>query len=346
MKFQAYRPAVQKSLETYIKERLKAPSELPWQRDVLERLMTFAAAGKLLRGSLVCYSYDLCSGGASLPATVLDTAVALELAHASLLVHDDIIDQDELRRGQPALHRQYSQLSGQAAPAGTHLGESLALCAGDMILLMAFELLGSIQSPVQLSDSLARELVSVCAGQMQDVYLTARPGPPSKRAIYAMMQAKSAGYSVAWPLLAGSRLAGQSATMQRRWYDLGTAAGTLFQIRDDELGVFGSIARLGKPVGSDIREGKQTLLRYYLWRSARAQERQQLSKIFGNPRASVADIDLVRQAMQHHQVSARLQADIERLKRDADRHIDQLRLSPTLKRELRQLVEFCAEREG
>jgi geranylgeranyl diphosphate synthase type I len=180
---------------------------------------------------------------------------------------------------------------------------------------------------------------------MQDVYLAASAGAPNKSAIYQVMRAKSASYSVAWPLRAGAILAGQSAVVQQRIYALGIAVGTLFQIRDDELGTFGSAAKLGKPVDSDIREGKKTLLYYYLWRAATAAERRRLHKIFGNPEANAGDILTVHRLLRQYRVRLRLQEDIDQLKHSAMRQIDQLNVPVAAQRELQQLVEFCAQRE-
>jgi geranylgeranyl diphosphate synthase, type I len=338
-----YRPLVRDRLLAHIRRFGRGSDpRLGWQTDVAERLMGFATAGKLLRGCLACYSFTLCSGKTRPPAAVLDTAAALELSHAALLIHDDIIDQDDLRRGQPAMHRQYRRLfMGEAA---VHLGDSLALVAGDMTLLLAFDLLGDVGEP--LGSLLARELVTVCAGQMQDAYMAGASRQPTKREIYALMEAKSAGYSVAFPLKAGAVLAGQAAVTQRRWYVFGLTVGTMFQIRDDELGIFGNATKLGKPVGADIREGKKTLLHYYWWQAAGAAERRQLGVIFGNPKASKADIAAAQQAMRRHDIPGRLQRDLDRLERRAARQIDRLDVTPVGRKELRQLIAFCAQREA
>lgn len=339
---QSYKPIVLKSLRAYLEHHIQNHAgSLAWERDVAERLMTFATTGKLLRGSLVCYSYEVC-GGKSLPASVLNAAIALELSHAALLIHDDIIDQDDRRRGRPAIHYQYRQLF-RPQPMPAHPGNSMGICAGDMTLLMAFEALGTAAN--SLSALLARELMTVCAGQMQDVYATGSAERLTKRQIYALMQAKSAGYSVALPLMAGAVLAGRPATLQRQLYALGVAAGTMFQIRDDELGVLGQTDKLGKPVGADIREGKQTLLYYYLWQAVDLKERRRLAVIFGNPKASRTDIAAVQQMLLHYKIPDRLQTDLDRLERTASRHIRQLRLPQTRKQELHQLVQFCAKRE-
>lgn len=350
----AYRPLVLAGIESFIKRRHKQlPGGLDWQADILERLHNFTGAGKLLRGSLVCYSYAIChesQPAATLPGVVLNTAVAIELIHATLLIHDDVIDRDDLRRGQPAIHRQYSDLAAaRHLPEAPRLGENLALCAGDMILFMAFELLASAQaesggSPV-LSELFVRELTTVCAGQMQDIYLGALAKPPAKRDIYAVMRAKTAAYSVALPLAAGAILAGRPIAARKQLYAVGLAAGTMFQIRDDELGALGRSANIGKPVGSDIREGKKTLLYYYLWQAAGSGERRKLTNIFGNPEAAPHDIAYVQQALRRYHVPARLQADIEQLERTAARHIDQLKLGQPAKAELLRLARFCAARK-
>jgi geranylgeranyl diphosphate synthase type I len=347
----AYRPLVLEGLESFISKRRQLLGGLTWSADVIDRLDKFTGGGKLLRGSLICYSYALCGDGSetSIPPPVLNAATAIELIHAGLLMHDDIIDQDDLRRGQPAIHQQYRVLAGrQYLAEPSRLGENLGLCAGDMVLFLAFELLASAQSAAggtALSELFVRELATVCAGQMQDIYLGASSKPSTKTDVYAVMRAKTATYSVALPLAAGAILAGQTAAMRRQLYAVGMAAGTMFQIRDDELGALGRSAEIGKPVGSDIREGKKTLLYYYLWRSVNAAERQRLQAIFGNQDADPADIAYVQKSMRRHNVPARLKEDIAKLDQTASSHINQLALVPKAKTELRQLVKFCAARK-
>lgn len=334
---ETYRPLVAAGLRRFIKRH--QASGPAWEKDVMERLSGFVTSGKLMRGCLVCYSYKLC-GGSDLPEAVINAAVAIELMHCGLLVHDDIMDQDDVRRGQPALHRQYAGLTGLRHSAADRLGENLAICAGDIALVLAFELLDT-----ELAGLFARELAKVCAGQMSDTYAGSLPKLPAKRVIYEIMRDKTATYSIALPLVAGAALAGQSAATRQRLYDLGLATGTIFQIRDDELGVFGQAADMGKPVGSDIREGKKTLLYYYLWRASIADERRQLAAIFGNPEASPADIDYVRQAMQKHKVPVRIREDVDRLRQLAHGHIGKLDFDREIKAGLKQMVKFCAARK-
>jgi geranylgeranyl diphosphate synthase, type I len=346
----SYRPQVEAALSAFITGRRQAPSGgLAWNRDVAERLRTYATTGKLLRGCLVCYSYGL-ENEAAPTAAVLNTAVALELIHSSLLVHDDIIDRDDTRRGRPALHTQYSHLSeGQFQTDRQHFGNSMALCAGDMALFWAFGLLNAAPDDVPTSTALgglfSRVLAAVCAGQMEDIYQGASSGRPSKQTIYSLMRCKTAAYSVALPLAAGAVLDGRPVNVQEQLYELGLAAGIIFQIRDDELGMFGQPRILGKPVGSDIREGKKTLLYYYLWRSASPNEKRYLKTVFGNAKASQADIITVQKALRRYGVRDRLKQDTDRLEQSARRLINRLPLSQTGRDKLRQVVAFCADRQ-
>lgn len=350
-----YRPLLQRHIKKFVgQRRVGGPV---WQADTLKRLQAFATGGKLLRGCLVCHSYRLCGGDMTqgskpeLPAAVLNVAAAIEMFHCGMLIHDDIIDQDTLRRGQPAIHQQYRQLAVQRGILAAGLGENLALCAGDTAFFLAYEPLAAAcsQAGAATSQDLIKlftdELVMVCAGQMQDIYLGATPLPPSKKIIYEIMRAKTAGYSAALPLAAGAILAGQPAAQRRRLQALGLAAGIIFQIRDDELGTFGQTASIGKPVGSDIREGKKTLLHYYLWKAANKHERQRLAGIFGNPDAATADINYVRRSLRQRQVPARLREDIARLEQTAFRQIGKLELDRSAKAELKRIVRYCAARK-
>ncbi len=349
-----YRPDVSGRMETFLASQLKSASGGPaWKADVIRRLNRFVRGGKLLRSSLVCYSYRLFEQeqSDSLPGAILDVAIATELLHAALLIHDDIIDDDDVRRGQPAIHRQYSDLMQKRPAAADHFGTSMALCAGDMVLSMSFGLLAGADSirpgtVGKLNNLFADTLVTTAAGQMQDINLGALANRPDKRQIYEVMRAKTAMYSVALPLIAGAITAGQPSALYRQLQGLGLIIGTIFQIRDDELGVYAKTETTGKPVGSDIREGKKTLLHYYVWRAASPQEQERLSNAFGNPDASASDIAAVRKIMTRHQVRKHLQLDVDTLERRARQHIDRIAMDRAAKQELCRLVAYCSRRKA
>jgi len=292
--------------------------------------------GKVLRGSLVCYGFTLNKRIKKLPKDVLLVAAALELSHLALLIHDDIIDDSAQRRGQLALHKQYPRA-----------GKELALCAGDMALMFAFGLIGKLNSCENaelITKKLSEELARVCAGQMQDIRLSVPNNKPGKAQIMQLMRCKTAGYSIALPLQLGAILAGCEEEVQNSLYKFGLAAGTIYQIQDDELGIFGNTTSIGKPVGDDIRQAKQTLLYYYLQEAVSPKITERLNSIFGNPGASELDIDYVRTEMVRHNVSASIRNDIKRLERQAWAETAALELDKYEKQGLNRLIKFCSDR--
>jgi geranylgeranyl diphosphate synthase type I len=319
-----------------------------WHDDPLARLQSFATAGKLLRGCLTCFMYEAFTGRRP-TQDVLRTAAALELIHSALLIHDDVMDQDNMRRGRPSIHHQYQTLADTGGLIDSpRVGEGLAVSLADMSVFLAFGLLGELKLKAVQKSALmglfSSHLATVCAGQMLDVYLGALATTPDEHEVNKIMQAKTAGYSVTLPLRAGAILAGQGPATLKTLEAIGSPLGLIFQIRDDELGVFGDAKTLGKPVGSDIKSGKKTLLHSYLFRACSAREKAKLSHIFGNPEAAEADIDYVRRTVERHHVPELIGLRVAALSRQASRAINRLDISTSAKTELLSFLDFCATR--
>ena len=128
--------------------------------------------------------------------------MALELIHSALLIHDDVMDNDDFRRGKPSLHAQYQAVGHkQGLSDRMRFGANMAICGADMCLFMAF---GLLDGAPQTANKLFADILSeVCDGQMQDIYLQTQTAVPSKRSIYSLMKAKTASYSLSLPLAAG-----------------------------------------------------------------------------------------------------------------------------------------------
>jgi geranylgeranyl diphosphate synthase type I len=163
---------------------------------------------------------------------------------------------------------------------------------------MAFELLARARTKAGTTCGIlelcARELSAVGIAQMQDVSWGASHSVVGVDDILLMYTHKTGRYSFSLPLVAGAMVADAPGELRGQLAAFGESIGTLFQIRDDELGLFGDEREIGKPVGSDIREGKKTLLFSSLMAAARPDEHRRLDGIFGNPRASPSDIAYVR----------------------------------------------------
>jgi geranylgeranyl diphosphate synthase, type I len=218
--------------------------------------------GKRLRGALVRWAYAA-HGGAD-PDDVTGAAVAVELVHLSALVHDDVIDRSDLRRGRPSVHaRAATQHPSPGTDAADEHGRSVAVLLGDVLLAAAGgPFMACRVAPDTLSaahHAFVRLQVEVMAGQYLDVDAAARRSADRERAL-TIATLKSGRYSVARPLELGALLAGIAPGRTHELLAVGDALGVAFQLRDDLLGVFGDPAVTGKPAGSDLVEGKRTLL--------------------------------------------------------------------------------------
>jgi len=282
-----------------------------WGPDTLSRLRDYIAGGKMIRGGLIRSTHDMFSGRAESEA--LSAGVAMELFQAAFLIHDDIMDRDETRRGKPSIHAQYARLAAsEGIEDSAHLGEALGICTGDLAIFMAFEILGRLE----LSDSIktrlllrfCREFSYVGLAQMDDVYLGAGERGSSREAILSLYTYKTGRYTFSLPFAAGLILAGRDEATEKTFMELGEMMGVLFQIKDDELGIWSDEGELGKPVGSDLSENKKTLYRELLYARASEQERATLDGIYGSATVSSEDLACVRELLDRHSVKKEMDA--------------------------------------
>lgn len=262
-------------------KRIKADDVLV--AEALEQVKKLTlAGGKRLRPAFMYYGY-LAAGGDK-QEMLLDTTVAIELIHMFLLIHDDIIDRDDLRHGVPTLHERYAQWGGEYLQLqdGSHFGNSIAIIVGDMLFALGNDVIfhsGFPYDRIFSALSTMQQVVShTVIGQAKDIYMEYR-GEASESEILKMYENKTARYTIEGPLHIGAHLAGGSAELMRVFSAYALPLGIAFQIQDDILGIFGDEARTGKPVGSDIAEGKITLLVSHALERAARTERQELEKI-------------------------------------------------------------------
>ncbi len=265
--------------------------------DILEPLAVLASKGKRLRSTLLMMSHAAAGGGREDAA--LQVAAALELFQVAALVHDDVLDDSDTRRGLPSTHRvieglhQASGWRGDAARFGTNgavLAGDLALmaCMGELVAALA----GIEESVASAVGERFTSMAMVCtAGQYLDLRLAAQPVEllaDEREAILAVMRAKTASYTTVGPLAIGAALAGCAPEAADAWANVGLPLGVAFQLRDDVLGVIGSQAETGKPTGDDLREGKRTLLLGHAFSVADAHDRQLLLNAIGGDDNAVA----------------------------------------------------------
>jgi geranylgeranyl diphosphate synthase, type I len=343
--FSLKKPIVARQVRRLLDERRSDFSRVnAWGLDVASRMRAFAMRGKMVRGALLLLGYEMYAGR-SAHAGAASAAAALEIIHSSLLIHDDIMDNDRLRRGARTVFAQYEQMGrARRAADAAGFGRAMGMCAGDVGYFVAWDILSRLPLEAALKASLlslvSSELASVGLAQMQDIAFGSFPRIPARDEVIALYLYKTARYTFSLPLAAGAMLAGAAPAERRKLSELGERLGVIFQVRDDDLGIFGSEKETGKPVGSDIREGKKTLLYLELFRRARGQERRELEALFGKPGLSAADAARVRRAIERLGARKTLDSMLGELARDALRRIETLAISPAHAEVLR---EICAK---
>lgn len=319
--FATHRQELEAFLHTYIQQKRESYLQThTWSDDVFTRLDTFAVRGKLLRGLLVYLAAH--SFSKNLESSVVETAAAIELFHSGVLIHDDIIDQDALRRGQPSVHAQYQQLATERDyKIPQHTGQSLALCVGDIGLFLSFELL----TQVDVSDAQLRrlqglfidELVQVGLAEMEDVRMSVTSENITEDQIQTMYAYKTGRYSIYLPLAIGTLLAQADPEFLPVLEKLGETMGVVMQLKDDELGLFGTEAETGKPVISDVREGKHTLYYLYALQMATPAQLKVLRAQYGNPAITVSELEQVRAVIKESGAYDKVQAYTQGLQSEA-----------------------------
>lgn len=317
----------------------------PWSKDVEKRYRSMEG-GKMMRGALTVLGY-LAAGGKK-TEVAYDLAGTTELLHASLLVHDDVIDQDLMRRGVPSLYAQYSQLGGK--PDAVHAGASLAICAGDVGLLHANRRLVQLAAQgidaAHAADYVLQMVTYTGFGEMDDVALGSDIGTVTEKGITRMLIDKTARYSCAMPLVSGAMLGGAPASLTDALEQLGEDIGLIFQIRDDELGLYGDAKELGKPVGSDVKEGKKTLYSFHLMRAASPAEQKKLRGIYGNPKMKTADLKYVRDLTEAYGIREKVGRIVEKRETRAKETVSLLDAKPAYRTLLNEVLTFVSQRKS
>ncbi|MCK9459198.1 MAG: polyprenyl synthetase family protein [Proteobacteria bacterium] len=283
--------AVEERLERLFRDDEDDPCELFARRPapmLLERVRDLTLrGGKRIRAALVyagALLVDAAGGGAT---ALCDAAAAMELLHTYFLIHDDIMDDDLVRRGGPSVHAALTAATGDAK-----LGRDLAILAGDLSVSLHERLIARLD----IAEERRRRVASLFAGMHADVIhgqaLDLLGGPSEEVADH-----KTASYTTVGPIAIGAAIAGASPGDTARLAAIARPIGIAFQLRDDVIGAFGDPAITGKPRGSDLRSGKRTLLIQQALSRAGADERAALAAAFGRADASEGEIAAATRAI-------------------------------------------------
>ena len=308
----------------YLNSKLKGNPKLLY--DAAAHLIIHG--GKRLRPHMVIKSCQIL-GGSTISA--IPAASAVEMIHNFTLVHDDIMDNDEMRHGVPTVHKKF--------------GMPIAILAGDVLFSKAYQIISdsklSNDATIQLVSRLAKACVDVCEGQLLDVKMAEEKRIPSQKEYITMIGKKTAAlFDVSCSM--GAICATGNQKDISNLSDFGRNLGIAFQITDDLIGVMGDPKITKKPVGNDLREGKKSLPILMAIELSKGKDKKIILKSFGNSKATKNDlknaVDVIRSLGIEENVRTQALEYAEMAKKSLSKY------SGSAKTELIDLLDFVVKR--
>jgi geranylgeranyl diphosphate synthase type I len=284
--------------------------------------------GKRLRPYMVIRSCQILGGKT---ANAIPAASAIEMVHNFTLVHDDIMDNDEMRHGVPTVHKKF--------------GMSVAILAGDVLFSKAFQIIAesklSPNATNQLISRLAKACVDVCEGQLLDVKMAEERQIPTQTEYITMIDKKTATlFDVSCSM--GAICATNKAKDISNLSVFGRNLGIAFQITDDLIGVMGDPKVTKKPVGNDLREGKKSLPILMAIKSAKGNDKKIILKAFGNSKATRNDLNKAVNVIRTLGIEENVRKQALKYAEKAEKSL--AKYSGVAKTELVSLLDFVVKR--
>ncbi|MEU1487137.1 polyprenyl synthetase family protein [Streptomyces sp. NPDC005752] len=328
------------------KDRAAPGSELLHLTSTLRRLL---AGGKRLRSRLCLYGWQA-AGATGDPAAAVRAAASLELFQLFALIHDDVMDDSDIRRGQPSAHRAlamtYTDGGGRHDRAEAH-GLGAAVLLGDLALVWSDELLETAGAApdrlAQVRPLLAKMRSEVMYGQLLDLQTTGRLSDDVETPL-RIIRYKTAKYTIERPLHIGAALAGAAPPVLEACTAFGIPLGEAFQLRDDLLGVFGDSADTGKSVLDDLRAGKGTVLMALAVRRASPSESRTLNSLVGRSDLNEDQAQVIRTILDSTGARARVEEMIAERRATALAALDEAPFPGVTTAALRRLADAATAR--
>ncbi|AOH44594.1 polyprenyl synthetase family protein [Propionibacterium sp. NM47_B9-13] len=322
---------------------------------VLDAARDYTGGGKRLRPAFCYWGHVAAAGQPVAPSGLLQAAGSLEFLHVSALVHDDLIDHSNTRRGLPSAHRRFeaAHVTAHGDGSAEQFGFDVAILLGDLLLMWSSQMFTSapveadrLAAAIPLFDAMRTE---VTCGQVLDVTSqSGMAGSDSESAldlVGRVVEYKCASYTVVRPSQIGVALAGGSSRLQQTMADFGSPIGRAFQYRDDLLGVFGDAELTGKPAGDDLREGKRTVLVAHALNQADSGDAARLKSLLGRPDLDDDDVAIARRIIETSGARDAVESTIEQCHDRAVAALDDAEMTDAGRVALRELAHQCVERD-
>lgn len=256
-------------------------------KESLKELKRLSQGGKRVRGYLIKLGQMLFGKDDD---SYVDLAAAIEIFQTAILIHDDIIDEADKRRGMDTINAKYKG----------HIGVAKGICIGDLGFFISYRIINNSNISEELKDEIvkiySKTLHNTVNGEIVDVELPLKSLDFHKgmdeKIIYDIYVNKTAWYTIIGPILIGAASAGASEEDKEKLIEMGTNLGIAFQIKDDLLGLYSSTNKMGKTL-NDIKEGKQTIIYKYAIDHASKEELEVIGKYYGNPNVTEEESNLI-----------------------------------------------------
>ncbi|ALN16348.1 polyprenyl synthetase family protein [Acidipropionibacterium acidipropionici] len=353
----SFRQAVQSAITGFLVDQRPVLAGIGEELEPLRlAAVDYTGGGKRLRPAFSYWGAVAAAGQPVDAAPLLRAVSSLELLHVSALLHDDLMDHSDTRRGVPAAHRRFGaahERAGGSGPAGD-FGADMAILLGDLLLVWSMEMFTTSGiEPLRLAATgplLEAVRTEVTCGQVLDVTAEAGMTGGGRESgldlANRIVEYKTARYTVARPAQIGVSLAGGTADLQQAMLTFGSPLGRAFQFRDDLLGVFGDAQVTGKPAGDDIREGKRTTLVAHAIVASTPGDARALETLLGRHDLDDADIASARRIIEASGARAGVEADIERAYRQALDALGAASMTHEGRIALTELARQCVQRSS
>lgn len=316
--------------------------------DLKRKVIDFTLSGKLIRSSL-CLLISQMYGRKKVD-DLLDIAFAIELNHSGLLIHDDIMDDDNFRRGKPSIHAQY-ELSASALGVKDkeNFGKNMAVCLGDICFFWSNILIENSPVPTVVKKRIANyyffQLIKTGLGQMLDVKLGMSQKNPKIAEIIKVYDYKTGNYTFNAPIVAGYYSSGKNEKKEIILLEkIGFSLGIIFQITDDLIGFLKDKEVTGKVAGSDVRENKKTIIRHFMLKSLKSKECEFILECFGNKKLKLKDLKRLRKIFYERKIDKKINRYISKEVEEVQKNIEKLNLKEQHKNNLIQFVKYLVNR--
>ncbi len=285
--FETSKEKIKNKINEILDKEIEKYEDNEFIKESLMELKRLSQGGKRVRGYLIKLGQMLFGKDDD---SYVDLAAAIEIFQTAILIHDDIIDEADKRRGMDTINAKYEG----------HIGVAKGICIGDLGFFISYRIINNASISKELKDEIikiySKTLHNTVNGEIVDVELPLKSleyhRNMDEKIIYDIYVNKTAWYTIIGPILIGAASAGASEEDKEKLIEMGTNLGIAFQIKDDLLGLYSSVKDMGKTL-NDIKEGKQTIIYKYAIDHASKEELEVISKYYGNPNVTDEERNII-----------------------------------------------------